>query len=112
MNLDDILPALVVILSIALVYTFMKQQAPPQVIVVDQPQERAPEPTATLPYWTLYGLPNYWPSYLSPYWLYEVPYGGPIVNGRGYYAPHGSRFGYSGVASGGGGGHGGGHGGH
>lgn len=74
------------------------------------------------PYWWWYGLPNRYPAYISPYWFYDVPYYGPITGsdyypspkpwygGRGMYAPHGPRPGYSGVSVGGGGG-GGGHGG-
>lgn len=79
------------------------------VIIVDEPP---------LPYWTHYGLPNVWPTYLSPSLMY-----GPIGGGGSYYYPdrqrrpynpswyggrqgHGS--GYSGVAVGGGGGGGGG----
>ena len=93
--------------------------------VVEQPVEITT--TEVAPYWTQYGLPDYWPSYLSPYWYYDVPYYGPINNsggyyrprgpwagGRGNYAPHGwgpgPIGGHSGVAVGGGGG-GGGHGG-
>jgi uncharacterized membrane protein YgcG len=93
-------------------------QQPSVTIVDEQP----------LPYWTDYGLPNYWPTYLSPYWMYGVPWYGPIGGGGSYYYPdrqrrpynpswHGGRQGhgpgYSGVAvGGGGGGHGGGGGGH
>ncbi len=92
-------------------------QQPSVTIVDEQP----------LPYWTEYGLPNYWPTYLSPYWMYGVPWYGPIGGGGSYYYPdrqrrpynpswHGGRQGhgpgYSGVAVGGGGGHGGGGGGH
>jgi uncharacterized membrane protein YgcG len=93
-------------------------QQPSVTIVDEQP----------LPYWTAYGLPNYWPTYLSPYWMYGIPWYGPIGEGGSYYYPdrqrrpynpswHGGRQGhgpgYSGVAVGGGGGsgHGGGHGG-
>ncbi len=75
-----------------------------------------------LPYWTAYGLPEYWPTVLSPYWYYDVPFTGPITGSGGYYsphtpyilgnqrgwpdprgpyAPHGPRPGYSGVAMGG-----------
>jgi hypothetical protein len=77
------------------------------------------------PYWWWYGLPQRDPSFISPYWFYDVPYYGPITGsdyyprpkpwygGRGGYAPHGPRPGYSGVSvGGGGGGHGGGGGGH
>lgn len=72
---------------------------------------------APAPYWTVYGLPNYWPFYLSPYWYYDVPWYGPINNPtHGYrrplYKPHGTRPGYTGVAAGGFGGGGGGGGGH
>jgi hypothetical protein len=95
------------------------QEEPPSVSIIDE---------TPLPYWTAYGLPNYWPTYLSPYWMYGVPWNGPIGGGGSYYYPdrqrnpynpswHGGRQGrgpgYSGVAvgGGGGGGHGGGHGG-
>ena len=76
------------------------------------------------PYWWWYGLPQSYPVYLSPYWFYDVPYRGPITGsdyyprpkqwygGRGGYAPHGPRPGYSGVSVGGGGGGFGGGGGH
>ena len=99
----------------------------------EQPAKEPSQPSVTivdetpLPYWTEYGLPNYWPTYLSPYWMYGVPWYGPIGGGGSYYYPdrqrkpynpswHGGRQGhgpgYSGVAvGGGGGGHGGGHGG-
>jgi hypothetical protein len=97
----------------------VEQQTPP-VYVINETVEQP------LPYWTAYGLPEYWPSYLSPYWYYDVPYNGPITGsggyypprhqwsgGRGAYAPHGwgghPIGGSSGVAVGGGGG--GGHGG-
>jgi hypothetical protein len=88
-------------------------QQPSVTIVDEQP----------LPYWTEYGLPNYWPTYLSPYWMVGVPWYGPIGGGGSYYYPdrqrrpynpswHGGRQGhgpgYSGVAVGGGGGGGGG----
>jgi hypothetical protein len=77
------------------------------------------------PYWTVYGLPSYWPPAISPYLYYNSPYWGygpydGIGRSSGYrgqreiYAPHGwgiNHSGYSGVAVGGGGG-GGGHGGH
>ncbi len=97
--------------------------------VVEQPVEiRTTE--SPLPYWTHYGLPDYWPTYLSPYWYFDVPYYGPITGSGGYYRPHspwaggrgnyaphgwgghGPIGGHSGVAvggGGGGGGHGGGH---
>ena len=90
----------------------------PSVTIVDE---------TPLPYWTAYGLPNYWPTYLSPYWMYDVPFYGPIGGGGSYYYPdrqrqpynpswHGGRQGhgpgYSGVAVGGGGGGGRGGGGH
>ena len=82
--------------------------------IVEVVEEVPPVPPA--PYWTVYGLPTYWPFYLSPYWYYDVPWTGPINNPtRGYrrplYAPHGARPGYTGVAAGGFGGGGGGHGG-
>ena len=92
---------------------------------VEQPSVTIVDETP-LPYWTAYGLPNYWPTYLSPYWMYGVPWNGPIGGGGSYYYPdrqrqpynpswHGGRQGhgpgYSGVAVGGGGGGGGGHGG-
>jgi hypothetical protein len=97
------------------------EQEPP-IVIVNQ------EPERPLPYWTAYGLPEYWPSYLSPYWYYDVPYYGPITGTSGYYPsrhqwsggranymPHGwggrqPIGGASGVAvgGGGGGGHGGG----
>lgn len=97
----------------------VSKQEPP-IVIVNQ------EPERPLPYWTAYGLPEYWPSYLSPYWYYDVPYNGPITGSGGYYPPRhqwsGSRGNYaphgwgavpiggaSGVAVGGGGG--GGHGG-
>ena len=99
-----------------------------------QPSQIAEEPSVTivdetpLPYWTAYGLPNYWPTYLSPAWMYGAPLYGPIRGGGSYDSPdrqrrpdtpswHGGRQGhgpgYSGVAvgGGGGGGHGGGGGG-
>ena len=70
---------------------------------------------SVLPYWTVYGLPSYWPFYMSPYWYYDVPLHGPIQNPthgyrRNLYRPHSSSPGYTGVATGGfgGGGHGGG----
>lgn len=76
--------------------------------------EESPPP---LPYWTAYGLPTYWPTYLSPYWYFDMPWYGPInspwAGGRDRYRP-GHGPGYSGVAGGGfgsGSGHGGGHGG-
>jgi hypothetical protein len=60
-------------------------------------EEQRPEP-----YWTVYGLPNYWPFYLSPYDYYGLPYNGPINNpyrGRKeLYKPHGHRPGYTGQA--------------
>lgn len=94
------------------------QEEGPSVSILDE---------TPLPYWTAYGLPNDWPTYLSPYWMYGVPWNGPI-GGRGpYYYPDRQRNpynpswnggrqghgpGYSGVAvGGGGGGHGGGGGG-
>jgi hypothetical protein len=90
-----------------------QEQEVPQVIqVIEEP------PVA--PYWTVYGLPDYWPSYTSPYWWWNGPYDA-VGSSSGYrgrrqmYAPHGwgPHRGYSGVAvgGGGGGGHGGGHGG-
>lgn len=87
------------------------RQAPPVVEVVTSEYPR-PEP-----YWVNYGLPEYWPVTLSPYWYYGAPwYGpiGPIGSWGGYDRPgrgHPSHAGHSGVASGGGG-HGGGGGGH
>lgn len=71
------------------------------------------------PYWVNYGLPEYWPATLSPYWYYGAPLYGPIgpVGSWGGYGSggyggrsgsggrgHPSHRGYSGVASGGGGG--------
>jgi hypothetical protein len=54
------------------------------------------------PYWTVYGLPTYWPFYLSPYDYYGLPYTGPINNpyeGRKeLYKPHGHRPGYTNMA--------------
>jgi hypothetical protein len=85
------------------------QQTPSVVEVVTSEYPR-PDP-----YWVNYGLPEYWPVTLSPYWYYGAPwYGpiGPIGSWGGYDRPgrgHPSHRGYSGVASGGGGG--GGHGG-
>ena len=95
-----------------------KEPEPVKTEIVEVVKEVPPVPPA--PYWTVYGLPTYWPFYLSPYWYYDVPWTGPINNPtRGYrrplYAPHGPRPGYTGVAAGGfggGGGHGGGGGGH
>jgi hypothetical protein len=95
-------------------------QAVPDIQVY--PTENVVEQTPG-PYWWWYGLPQSYPVYLSPYWFYDVPYRGPITGsdyypspkpwygGRGNYAPHGPRPGYSGVSVGGGGGGGGGHGG-
>jgi hypothetical protein len=63
-------------------------------VVIEEPR---PEP-----YWTVYGLPTYWPFYLSPYDYYGLPYTGPINNpyeGRKeLYKPHGYRHGYTGQA--------------
>jgi hypothetical protein len=98
-----------------------QQQQQQQVQKVDIVQE--PEyDTGVLPYWVYYGQPSYWPAYLSPYWYYDVAYGGPITGGsykpwgpggRGGYRPHsGGIGGHSGVAVGGGGGGGHGGGGH
>ena len=103
---------LVVILAVVLWSTLRAPQEP-KVVYIEPRPEPTPEP-AVLPYWTLYGAPSYWPTYLSPYWFYDVPFTGPITGSGGYYRPHGPRHGYSGVAvgGGGGGGHGGGHGGH
>jgi hypothetical protein len=82
-------------------------------------EKEKPEPL--LPYWAYYGQPSYFPYYLSSYWLYDVPYYGPITGGSykpwghgryNMYKPNhwsGRGFGHSGVAVGGGGG---GHGGH
>lgn len=98
----------------------------PHVQDVEQPVDIVVDETP-LPYWTEYGLPNYWPTYLSPYWMVGVPWYGPIGSGGSYYYPdhqrrpynpswHGGRQGhgpgYSGVAVGGGGGGGHGGGGH
>jgi hypothetical protein len=102
------------------------RQSPPTIIreVVEKPVE-VQTTTEVAPYWTQYGLPEYWPSYLSPYWYYDIPYYGPITGTSGYYPPRhqwsGGRANYmphgwgghpiggaSGVAVGGGGGHGGG----
>jgi hypothetical protein len=98
---------------VILVMNVMKQPSEPKVVVIEQPQQQQPDPpvltSTVLPYWTMYGAPSYWPTYLSPYWFYDVPFGGPITGSGGYYRPHGPRHGYSGVAVGGGGG---GHGGH
>ena len=115
-----------ILIGIAIAYSWMmrsaesppgQQEEVPSVTIVDE---------TPLPYWTAYGLPNYWPTYISPYWMYGVPWNGPIGGGGSYYYPdrqrnpynpswHGGRqgHGYSGVAvgGGGGGGHGGGHGG-
>ncbi len=111
-----------ILIGIAIAYGWMmrpaeSQEDAPSVTIVDE---------TPLPYWTAYGLPNYWPTYISPYWMYGVPWYGPIGGGGSYYYPdrqrnpynpswHGGRQGhgpgYSGVAvgGGGGGGHGGGH---
>jgi hypothetical protein len=92
-------------------------QTPAENIQIIQPQAVEESPS---PYWWWYGLPNRYPTYISPYWFYDVPYYGPITGseyypspkpwygGRGMYAPHGPRPGYSGVSVGGGGGGGGG----
>ncbi len=93
----------------------------PNAVPVDSPIESFCTQTP-LPYWTAYGLPEYWPTVLSPYWYYDVPFTGPITGSGGYYspytpyspgnqrgwpdprgpyAPHGPRPGYSGVAMGG-----------
>jgi uncharacterized membrane protein YgcG len=86
----------------------------PEVVPVTQVIE---QPVA--PYWTVYGLPDYWPYYTSPYWGWNAPYDGVGYSGgyrgqRQKYMPHGwdGRRGYSGVSVGGGGGGGHGGGGH
>lgn len=80
------------------------------------------QPESPLPYWVWYGQPWYTPTYLSPYWFYDVPYYGPITGGsywpdrwRGHPGgghpggghPGPAMGGSTGVAHGGGGGHGG-----
>ena len=128
MALDSLKVILLVILSAVagiLVYraTFGKQQQRVQTApVVKVVTSEYPRPD---PYWVNYGLPEYWPTTLSPYWYYGAPWYGPIgpigswggYGSGGYGGPgrgHPSHRGYSGVASGGGGGggHGGGGGGH
>lgn len=117
MKLGEILGLVFVgILAFWLGTLWMRSRQPVKKEVVEVIKEVPPVPPA--PYWSVYGLPSYWPFYLSPYWYYDVPLYGPINNPtRGYrrplYAPHGSRPGYTGVAAGGfgsgGGGGGGGH---
>lgn len=112
---------LVVVLSAiagALVY---KSSVQPQMLVKKAPvvEVVTTEYPRPAPYWTQYGLPEYWPATLSPYWYYGAPLYGPIGSWGGYGSGgygrpgrgHPSHMGYSGVASGGGGGGGGGHGG-
>lgn len=117
MKLGEILGLVFVgILTFWLGSLWARSRQPVKKEVVEVIKEVPPVPPA--PYWSIYGLPTYWPFYLSPYWYYDVPLYGPINNPtRGYrrplYAPHGARPGYTGVAAGGfGGGGGGGGGGH
>lgn len=124
-----------ILLGAAGVWAFQNRLNQPPQTTVEVVPEVAPQVEVIedrpLPYWTAYGLPNYWPVTLSPYWFYDVPFYGPITGywggydgvgaSGGYrgrrekYAPHGwgsGYRGYSGVAvGGGGGGHGGGGGG-
>jgi hypothetical protein len=109
--LASLLVGILLVVSLLFLRPLPQSQRQPEVVeVVREPEVQ--------PYWTVYGSPTYWPFYLSPYWYYGVPWGGPIQGGgydrRGLYAPHGPRPGYTGVSvgGGGGGGHGGGHGGH
>jgi len=53
-------------------------------------EEQRPEP-----YWTVYGLPNYWPFYLSPY---NGPINNPYKGRKHLYEPHGHRPGYTNMA--------------
>ncbi len=123
---ETLLLIIFIVLVTILIITMYRRQLPvvseqPSVYVVKDVVNETP-----LPYWTAYGLPEYWPSYLSPYWYYDVPYYGPITGTSGYYPSRhqwaGSRANYmphgwggrhpiggaSGVAvGGGGGGHGG-----
>jgi hypothetical protein len=108
--METLIVILLVAILGAVLWSSLKAPQEPKVIYIEQRPEPEPEP-AVLPYWTMYGAPSYWPTYLSPYWFYDVPFTGPITGSGGYYRPHGPRHGYSGVAVGGGGG-GGGHGGH
>lgn len=112
--MDTIIVALLVAILVVILWTSLKSPQEPKVVYIEQRPD--PEPvvpaSSVPPYWTMYGAPSYWPTYLSPYWFYDVPYTGPITGSGGYYRPHGPRHGYSGVAvggGGGGGGHGGGH---
>ncbi len=132
-DMDALIAILFVVLGAfigALVYRSRQPSQSTTIVreVVEQPVEIATV-QQPLPYWTQYGLPDYWPTYLSPYWYFDVPYYGPITGsgayptrykpwsgGRGNYMPHGwgpgPIGGHSGVAVGGGGGGGHGGGGH
>lgn len=107
---DVVLLSLVifVFISIALFLKLLKK--PKTIVIREVVKERPNIQERSLPYWTLYGTPTYWPQYLSPYWFYDVAYTGPIITGGGYYTPHSGHIGKA--VGGGGGGGGGGHRGH
>ena len=109
--MEVIVVGILILIFFILLWSSIRQPQEPKVIYIESRPEPDPAPSISpvLPYWTLYGSPSYWPTYLSPYWFYDVPFTGPITGRGGYYRPHGPRYGYSGVAVGGGGGGGGHH---
>ncbi len=121
-DLSTILVLLIGLCVIALLYSLIQKinNLQSKNDVITDTTTVVPVTETPLPYWTAYGLPEYWPSYLSPYWYYDVPYYGPITGTSGYYPsrhqwsggranymPHGwgrtPIGGASGVAVGGGG---------
>ena len=102
--MEVIIISILILILFVILWSSLRQPQEPKVIYIEPKPEPEPSISPVLPYWTLYGTPTYWPTYLSPYWFYDVPFTGPITGRGGYYRPHGPRFGYSGVAVGGGGG--------